>query len=131
MSTAVKYEVQVSTDSTFPAPLVWSTTTANTMATPPTDRPIGTYWWRVRAVGSDGVGTNCNTVTGFVFGTTWVPETLNPACEGHWEWAVQGVEDDNDTNVTSGGLTRLPLNGSFASRGLRHRRRRRARHRCR
>ncbi len=53
---AAKYRVQISTDSSF-ASVVYSKDTVALRATPETDLPLGTLYWRVAATdGSTGVG---------------------------------------------------------------------------
>jgi hypothetical protein len=55
-TSAVKYQVQVSTTSDFAA-LVYNVTTANTAATPPSDMAVGSYFWRVRAIDSSNASS--------------------------------------------------------------------------
>jgi len=51
---ASKYEVQVSNTQTFSGTMAFTSTTTGTLATPPTDLPLDTYWWRVRALDRAG-----------------------------------------------------------------------------
>lgn len=74
---AIKYRVQVSKSSTFSS-LLYSADTFNSMATVPTDLPVGTIYWRV--AGTDG-GSGVGPFAESSFQRTWndTPNLLAPA----------------------------------------------------
>lgn len=60
---AARFEVQVATTVDFSGTLPFSQTTANTSATSLKDLPVGTYFWRVRAIDRSGVAGTYDTAT--------------------------------------------------------------------
>jgi hypothetical protein len=77
---AVKYDVQVATQSDYASGTVkFTQTTANTSSTPPNDLAVGTYWWRVRALDAAGAASAFSASRTFVKSTVAAPTPTTPA----------------------------------------------------
>jgi hypothetical protein len=77
VSGATKYRVQISASDTF-SPLLYNVDTYNTSATPPSDLPLGTLYWRV--AGTDG-GSGIGPFSDSNFSKEWgvAPNPIAPA----------------------------------------------------